>query len=308
MDEINKSYLEVISNKFIGDKCYCLDFYAEDISVKPGQFLMLDCVSKENKETSSLTLKRPISFFRRGNKDRYAIMYKVKGKGTKALTHLKPNDQVEYMGPLGKPIDLDSICKKDDIIHLIAGGVGIAPISFLADHLINRGNRVLVYLGFDAVGSYLNYCLNNLTYLGIDSDEIHISLVSRYPYFGQLLKANSIGTYMGINTYIGNMISALDTSWLNIIKNVGGPVFACTPKPVTQDIHNNISSDKRDCYIFEEAKMACGVGVCCSCNINGVHLCKEGPCVNSKLIYGGVKDHFDLAYRLVSAWAGWKSA
>ena len=72
-------------------------------------------------------LRRPLSIFSvSGNKIEF--LYKVIGKGTKALSEIKIGEKIEVLGPLGNPYPADT--SKTPL--LIAGGTGIASLNFLA--------------------------------------------------------------------------------------------------------------------------------------------------------------------------------
>ena len=296
MSEIKQGTLKILSNKLIDDKHFVLSFENEGINPEAGQFIMIDCISKRIRNNSykcgeylGPLLKRPFSFFLSDNDKTLSILYKVKewGKGTGLLPNLKPGDEIYYGGPLGKPIDIDKICKKDEVISLIAGGVGIAPITFLAQKLIHRGYKVQIYFGVPKIDKFLDFCLKNLNYLGLIGDNIMISselaLFDRSFVNGKrVLKT----TYMSYPCYIGNTVQALEVCWKYIIDKSKNPVFVCGPEIVMKYIHTICALKmKRSCYVYLEEHMGCGKGVCCSCNVEGHLICKDGPCINSKLVW-----------------------
>ena len=93
----------------------------------PGQFIM---VRLESGTTPFLS--RPFSIYSiysRGDDTFVEIFYKVVGKGTLAFSRLQEGDTLDILGPLGRGFDVPPSCKK---IVLIAGGIGVAPLSFLA--------------------------------------------------------------------------------------------------------------------------------------------------------------------------------
>ncbi len=89
----------------------------------PGQFVQLKI-----KEGEPL-LRRPISIAAvdaaAGTLD---LIYRVVGKGTKALADLPAGAVVNCLGPLGHGFDLT--CQSP---LLVGGGMGIAPLIFLAE-------------------------------------------------------------------------------------------------------------------------------------------------------------------------------
>ncbi|MFC1964369.1 dihydroorotate dehydrogenase electron transfer subunit, partial [Chloroflexota bacterium] len=103
---------------------------------KPGQFVMVDC----GEETF---LHRPFSIHRVDG-DKLALLFNVVGKGTAWLAERKPGDQVDIFGPLGNGFTLPP--KKAKIL-LVAGGIGIAPLRFLADVAKKQGCSIKLLVG-----------------------------------------------------------------------------------------------------------------------------------------------------------------
>lgn len=298
MNKINQGTITITSNKLITDKIFELTFDRGDLNPEVGQFIMIDCIPQRvrhnayvNQSNLGPLLHRPFSYYLSSNDGDLSILYKVKewGKGTGYLTNLRPDDKIHYRGSLGTPIDIEKICPKDEIVHLIAGGVGIAPITFLAQKISQLGRKVLIYFGVQELDKFFEFCYMNLLSLGIDSKEIMFSLENallEIPSKNHYTVVNENGcTYMGSSFVIGNMIVALRNSWGNLINSVKGPIFVCAPEIVSKEVHRLSQRINRECYIFMEERMACGCGVCCSCNIGGKLVCKDGPCLNSKDVY-----------------------
>ena len=76
------------------------------------------------------------------------LLYRVVGKGTQILAGLINGSQVEISGPLGGSYTVDPAKKN---IVFIAGGIGIAPLSLLAQYLCRKdcltGDAMTFYLG-----------------------------------------------------------------------------------------------------------------------------------------------------------------
>ena len=64
------------------------------------------------------------------------LLIKVVGKGTAALSRLEAGACLDLLGPLGRGF---SINPDNRLIYLASGGIGVAPIRFLARTLIARG-------------------------------------------------------------------------------------------------------------------------------------------------------------------------
>jgi dihydroorotate dehydrogenase electron transfer subunit len=96
----------------------------------PGQFFMLEAPGR--------LLPRPMSVCLAPD-DELAFLIDVVGPGTRALASIEPGDPLALLGPLGNGFRLDV-----DRPLLVGGGIGIAPLPYLADHL--RGAPIV--LGF----------------------------------------------------------------------------------------------------------------------------------------------------------------
>src|SRR4030043_1387228 len=103
---------------------------------KPGQFVMVRCA----KET---ILPRPFSVHAVNGKE-IALLFSVVGKGTGWLSLKKKGDTLDIFGPLGNGYTIKPGSKN---LLLIAGGMGIAPLRFLAETAAGEGKKVTVIIG-----------------------------------------------------------------------------------------------------------------------------------------------------------------
>lgn len=303
MSKIKQGVLTVKYNNLIDQDHGIISFIREGINFEPVQFIMIDCVSQQvrqniskQKYTSEPLLYRPFSIYSERDSS-FNVLYKIKkwGKGTSKLSFLKEGDKVAYRGPIGRAVDVKEKYDKNSYIHLLAGGVGIAPITFLANKLIAAGYKVKIYFGLAETGNFLDFCLIDLNSRGIDSSDIwvsceHINIETSISKYGSLLNDGGV-RYMDVPIFQGNMIGAMNTCWFSQIEGTINPIFICAPKKVMQYIHNSMSHAKgKTVYTFMEEYLGCGVGVCCGCDINGHLLCKEGSIMDSKLVFERVSD------------------
>ncbi|GAI38994.1 unnamed protein product, partial [marine sediment metagenome] len=104
---------------------------------KPGQFVMVRC----GEET---LLRRPLSIHQLADKTKLAFLFTVVGKGTHWLSQRQAGDRIDLLGPLGNGF---SIYPASHNLLLVAGGIGIAPLCFLAQEALNQGCSVRLLLG-----------------------------------------------------------------------------------------------------------------------------------------------------------------
>ena len=87
----------------------------------PGQFFMLEAPGR--------VLPRPMSLCQ-APPGELAFLLDPIGPGTRALCDLRAGDAIDVLGPLGNGFDLDV-----ERPLLVAGGIGIAPMPYLAQSL-----------------------------------------------------------------------------------------------------------------------------------------------------------------------------
>jgi dihydroorotate dehydrogenase electron transfer subunit len=103
---------------------------------KPGQFIMVGC----DRDT---ILPRPFSIHSASD-GRVALLFAVVGKGTEWLAARKQGDVLDIFGPLGNGYTIN---EKSGNLLLIGGGMGIAPLRFLAETAAAAGKTVTVLQG-----------------------------------------------------------------------------------------------------------------------------------------------------------------
>jgi NAD(P)H-flavin reductase len=97
----------------------------------PGQFFMLEAPGRLLPRPFSLCLAPP---------NELGFLVDPVGPGTEALCRLRPGDEIRVLGPMGCGYRLDV-----ERPLLVGGGIGIAPLPYLAEQL---GSSPPVVLGF----------------------------------------------------------------------------------------------------------------------------------------------------------------
>jgi dihydroorotate dehydrogenase electron transfer subunit len=72
------------------------------------------------------------------------IHFRVIGRGTEWFTRLRPGDEIDLLGPLGRRFEVDSRSRH---LLLVAGGLGMAGVRMLADEAIRDGRQVTLLFG-----------------------------------------------------------------------------------------------------------------------------------------------------------------
>lgn len=109
-------------------------------SFLPGQFTMVRLP-----ERSELLLRRPYSFCdAKVEEERFSLLVKEVGEGTRALASLPIGSEVDCLGPLGSAFRLPPDSRRPVIV---AGGVGIAPFVAFCRALAADARPAIVLLG-----------------------------------------------------------------------------------------------------------------------------------------------------------------
>ncbi len=160
---------KVLSNKSLADNIYFLKVsFKETINVKPGQFFNLKVCRDESYDP---LLRRPLSVFDFDlDNNEVSFIYEIKGRGTRALSNYIKGDFLDIHGPLGNGFTVDFNNKK---LILAGGGMGIAPLYFLAKY-IGVNNDLTLCLGAANKGvlkPLVDYFANIVVELKLSTDD-----------------------------------------------------------------------------------------------------------------------------------------
>ncbi len=230
-----------------------LRLFAPKIAVAavPGQFVHIRCG-----EDMDFILRRPFSIHQVTGLDSIEILFNVVGRGTKWLSNLASRESVDILGPLGNGFRL---AKESEKVMLVAGGMGIAPLVFLATRLVEARAKVSIVMGAASREHLLDYMdLKRLSFRVTVATE-----------------DGSQGT-KGLVTDVLNGAIATDKPSI---------IYSCGPKAMLREVSLIAEEADIPCQIALEELMACGVGVCLSCVTKTIEgnkkVCSSGPVFNS---------------------------
>lgn len=195
---------------------------------KPGQFINILPNSNWGK-----VMRRPMSVSYQ-DENSIRIIYKIVGPGTDHIGKWKVNDRVDIIGPLGNSWKNWS----DSLPILMGGGVGIAPILNLHNHLKSLNiDHVLIMGARNKVEHFLEPSTKNKIYLTTDD-----------------------GSF-GIHGKITDALSHFD------FKRNKSKIFTCGPPLMMEAIRKYAIKNKIKCDLALERLMACGFGICQGCTV-----------------------------------------
>lgn len=204
---------------------------------KPGQFYMIRGWGKEP------VLSRPISIHHIDD-EKMLFLYQVMGQGTEALSELETGDKIELIGPLGNGFDLDNIKGK---VAIVTGGIGIAPMFYVAEGLSDCGTDL--------------YCGFRSDIYGIDDFKKYVNDIN-------------IATESGQVGYRGYVTEIFQPDLYDVI-------LCCGPEPMMERVVLMCREKNVPVYVSMEKHMACGIGACLVCTCKTKHgnkrTCKDGP-------------------------------
>ena len=205
-------------------------------------------------DTRNAFLRRPISIYDVSEKDNtLELLIQIVGEGTRLMSELVEGDTLDSVYPLGIGFNMDP---KDKNVLLIGGGVGVAPLLYLAKELNKIGVRPKILLGGRAAGNIIE--------------------VSNFEQYGDVYVSTEDGSIgeKGFVTQHSVMNEPVDK------------IFTCGPDPMMRAIADIAFERNINCEVSLENMMACGIGACLCCVTETVEgnkcVCTEGPVFNTK--------------------------
>lgn len=153
---MNLGYAIVVENEPLYGSTHITWFRAPELArgAYPGQFIMLRCsddaaygCGPASARADDPLLPRPMSYHRvreGANGPEWSILYDVVGRGTSWLASRRPGDRVYGWGPLGRGYAIGRTSRN---LLMVAGGIGVAPLVWLADDAIAHGLNVTMIVG-----------------------------------------------------------------------------------------------------------------------------------------------------------------
>jgi len=249
----------IISNKDEGGGCFRLVLVAPRAAgtARPGQFLHIRC-------GEDTYLRRPISIADADpTEGTLTLLIRRVGRGTDWLACRRPGERLDVIGPLGNGFPVADA----DEWWLVAGGIGWAPLRFLARRGVALGKTVRVFYGARTVSEL-------------------IGLEDLDPYLCEFNLTTDDGSLGQAGNVVGALPEAKDAA--------GTAVFACGPREMLKAVARRFgygsgangsagaAAQRPALYLSLEERLACGVGACLGCAVEtptGLpkRVCADGP-------------------------------
>lgn len=250
---------EVVRQEQLAPEIFRLTLQAPEIAgnARPGQFVMV-----RTSPCYDPLLRRPLSIHQTIAGKQVQLLYKVVGKGTRMLAAMPPGERVRLTGPLGRGFDV----AERAAVCMVGGGMGIAPLYFLARELLRASKipKCVILLGARTVAE-----LGPLPrdFMDIGATEIHI--------------ATDDGS-LGHHGFVADLLP------LHLDHDYNWTVCTCGPHPMMKAVVGECRNHGWECQVSLETMMACGISACLGCavpqaDLSGpyLHVCKDGPVFNA---------------------------
>ena len=190
-----------------------------------------------------------------------SILVKAIGPGSELLAEMQVGDELVVFGPLGNGYTVDNSERRS---LLVAGGVGVAPLLFLAQQLAAAGVRS--------------------TFLYGARTEHDLPLADDIAEVAELVVTTEDGS-VGEQGLITQPLQRLLTQDSNAI------VYSCGPDGMLEAVARVAMAQQVECQVALEAPMACGLGTCKGCAVmtpagSYKYVCYDGPVFAAQAIYG----------------------
>ncbi len=243
----------LISNETVADGLLIARVHSPQIAsqCQPAQFVHVRCG-----DGIDPLLLRPFSML---TVDREAgtldILYQVVGRGTELLKNRRVGDEILQLGPLGKTF---AVPPNPGNLLLVGGGIGAAPLVFLAETVIPKGYSVTLLSGARTAARHL--------------PAEHVPSAVEYV----------LATDDGTAGYHGPVTDLIADYFL-----WSDAVYICGPWPMLTAIDAAYQArvwgwnSKKPIQVSLENQMGCAMGVCLGCVVTTPRgfqrVCRDGP-------------------------------
>ena len=250
----------------------------------PGSFVHLRC-------SDDLPMRRPLSIMRADPHGGWIeLLYKVTGAGTRALARATTDNSISVLGPIG--VGFTPHPQRPRALA-IGGGVGIPPMVFLAERLLE--DAATAWKPLVLMGSELPFPFrvrpSTILLPGMPDEAIGCM-----PLLDELGVPSRLATLAGYPGCYDGFVTDLARSWLasrSPEQLAATELFACGPTPMLAATAQLARAFALPCQVALEEFMACAVGGCAGCAVavrtaQGTamkRVCVDGPVFEAAAVF-----------------------
>jgi dihydroorotate dehydrogenase electron transfer subunit len=246
---LKQIFATVISNTELRPGHHLIRVEAPSIAAeaRPGQFITIGC-------RQDLILRRPLSIHGVDKSNQISILFAVVGAGTYWLSQRQKSEKLDLLGPLGNGFSIKPASKN---LLLAAGGIGIAPLVFLAHKALEDGKCVKLILGARTK--------NRLYPKALLPERVEALITTEDGSDGEKGKVTDV-----LPRYV---------DWAD-------QIYACGPIAMYKEIagQRKHRRSKTPIQVSLEVRLGCGIGACFGCSIKTIkgmkRVCIDGPVFN----------------------------
>ena len=225
---------------------------------QPGQFVPLRA-----SEAYDPLLRRPFSVMRtEAATGALDLLIQVVGRGSRLVADAVTGATFDLLGPQGVGFPLPP---PGTPVSLVAGGVGVAPLIFLAEALSSAASPYEITGLFGARTAEFLCCWTEFA--------------GRCTRFTAVTEDGSTGQQGLVTDFLAQHLAAQAS------RRVLPTVYACGPLPMLAAVAHLCSEHDGTAFVSLERWMGCGVGACLGCVVPSaraegpryVRVCKDGP-------------------------------
>jgi len=253
---------EVVRRETVARSTLLLELRASELfsagGPAPGQFVMLGPLKQDSTDPF---LNRPFSIHRVSGPDRLELLIAVVGQGTRIISSMEPGRRLGLLGPLGNGFTLPDPSRP---AVLVAGGLGVAPLFFLAEELCARGARPKLLYGAGSVGQL------------VSTDGLRAK--------GVAVKLATDDGSAGFNGFVSGLMKQEPAE-------PDAYLAACGPMEMLEAVAGVANKRGLELEVSLESRMACGLGACLGCTVflpggAGRRVCCDGPVFSAREVFG----------------------
>jgi len=186
------------------------------------------------------------------------------GEASRALNRKEKGDQIGIRGPFG-----NGFVPAEGNVMVVGGGTGLAPLMPLTGRLVKVANKITLLSGAK--------CQDNLLFLD-RVDGILSELDS------ETIFTTEDGSY-GIECMVTDQVEQ------KMKKEKFDMIYTCGPEQMMYSMFILAEQHNVPLQASLERIMRCAIGLCGSCQIGKLRVCKDGPVLNSEQLRS-VKEEF----------------
>jgi len=247
---------QVITHEGDGE-VYKLTLRAPEIARRAvaGQFVEVRPVPGHQAPVDPL-LRRPFSLCEiRPEAGEISLIYRVVGRGTRALAALGAGVELDLLGPLGHSFPVPSA--GNGRLVLVGGGLGIPPMAAAARWAVSAGRETAAILGARS--------------------QRYLAGAAEVAETGVPVTTMTDDGSAGAQGFVTEPLEAM------LADGAVGEVWACGPEAMLQAVKVRCASVGVPCFVSVERHMACGFGACIGCTVpkagapGFLKTCQDGP-------------------------------